>query len=158
MASLALKMVTLVWWGFTLNMTMNNLGGYIGGEILTPKISLILTYFGCFLSICRPRDPYFNPGGPTLLFMVSTILEKKIGQNDMSHAMAIPNINDVEVIFRIGPRAGPFDAFSHISRKFQYRVLSTYIFLNFSHHSESNDMQQPYVLINGLGVRGPLSV
>ena len=71
----------------------------------------------------------------------------------MSHAMFLLNINGVAGTVGNRPRAGSFDLFSPVDRKFSYRVLSTYIFLNFSHHSESNDMRQPHVLINGLGVR-----
>ena len=71
----------------------------------------------------------------------------------MSHAMFLPNINGVAGTVGNRPRAGPFGLFSSVDRNFSYRVLSTYIFLNFSHHSESNDMRQPHVLINSLGVR-----
>lgn len=69
----------------------------------------------------------------------------------MSHAMIIPDTYDVAVIIGIGPRAGPFGLFSPKTRNFRYRILSVYTFLNFSHHSASNDMQQPYVLTNRLG-------
>ena len=78
---------------------------------------------------------------------------EKIGQSHMSHALSLPNINGVASTVGNQPRAGPFGLFSSVDRNFSYRVLSTYIFLNFSHHSESNDMRQPHVLINGLGVR-----
>ena len=71
----------------------------------------------------------------------------------MSHAMLLANVNGVAGNVENRPRAGSFGLFSSVDRKFSYRVLSTYIFLNFSHHSESNDMRQPHALINGLGVR-----
>ena len=76
----------------------------------------------------------------------------------MSHAMLLANVNGASGTVGNRPRAGPFGLFSSVDRKFSYRVLSTYIFLNFSHHSESNDMRQPHVLINGLGIRLPLRV
>ena len=69
----------------------------------------------------------------------------------MSNPMIIPHSYDVAVIIGIGPRADPFGLFSPITRNFGYRVLSIYTFLNCSHHSASNDMQQPYVLTNRLG-------
>ena len=78
---------------------------------------------------------------------------EKIGQSHMSHAMLLANVNGVSG--SVGNRlcAGSFGLFSSVDRKLSYRILSTYIFLNFSHHPESNDMRQPHVLINGLGVR-----
>ena len=76
----------------------------------------------------------------------------------MSHAMFLPNINAAAGTVGNRPRAGPFGIFSSVDRNFSYRVLSTYIFLNFSHHSESNDMRQPHVLINGSGVRYSLRI
>ena len=69
----------------------------------------------------------------------------------MSHDMVIPKIVEVTVIVRIGLCAGPFDLFSSKTRKFQYRVLLIYTFLNFSHHSASNEYQQPYAVSNSLG-------
>ena len=76
----------------------------------------------------------------------------------MTHALSLPNINGVASTVGNQPRAGPFGLFSSVDRNFSYRVLSTYIFLNFSHHSESNDMRQPHVLIKGSGVRYPLRI
>ena len=71
----------------------------------------------------------------------------------MSHAMLLANVSGASGTVGNRPRAGPFGLFSSVDRKLSYRVLSPYTFLNFSHHSESNDMRQPHVLINGLGVR-----
>ena len=65
--------------------------------------------------------------------------------------IVISNINEVAVDII----TGPFDLFSPVDRHFGYRVLSTHIYLKFSHHSESNDMRQPHVLINGLGNSTP---
>ena len=58
-----------------------------------------------------------------------------------------------EMLVKIRQRARSLDAFSHLYRDFQYRLISTYTFSESSRHSEHNDMRQGYVLINRLGCR-----
>ena len=62
----------------------------------------------------------------------------------MQHAMLIPEIHEFSMLAKMRQRARSLDAFSHLYRDFPYRILSTYTFSNFSHHSASNDMRQPY--------------
>ena len=57
------------------------------------------------------------------------------------------------MLVKMRQRARSLDAFSHLYRDFQYRLISTYTFSESSCHSESNDMRQGYVLINRLGCR-----
>ena len=44
----------------------------------------------------------------------------------------------------------PFDLFPPKTQNFQHRVLSIYAFLNFTHHSASNELQQLYAVSNSL--------
>ena len=62
------------------------------------------------------------------------------------------------MLVKMRQRARSLDAFSHLYRDFQYRLISTYTFSESSCHSESNDMRQGYVLINRLGCRAPWRV
>ena len=75
---------------------------------------------------------------------------EKIWQNDMLHDLVIPKIIEVAVITRIGLRAGPFDLFPPKTQNFQHRVLSIYAFLNFTHNSASDELQQLYAVSNSL--------
>ena len=61
----------------------------------------------------------------------------------MQHAMLIPEIHEFSMLVKMRQRARSLDAFSHLYRDFQYRLISTY-----TCHSEHNDMRQGYVLIN----------
>ena len=62
------------------------------------------------------------------------------------------------MLVKMRQRARSLDAFSHLYRDFQYRLISTYAFSESSCHSESNDMRQGYVLINRLECRAPWRV
>ena len=72
----------------------------------------------------------------------------KITRIGMSHAMVKWNTKETMVVGPIWPLADTFDLFSEISRKLHIRLVSTYIFLNSSGHSLSNEMQQAYILTN----------
>ena len=50
------------------------------------------------------------------------------------------------MLVKMRQRARSLDAFSHLYRDFQYRLISTYTFSESSCHSESYDMRQVYVL------------
>ena len=76
----------------------------------------------------------------------------------MQHAMLIPEIHEFSMLVKMRQRARSLDAFSHLYRDFQYRLISTYTFSESSRHSEHNDMRQGYVLINRLGCRAPWRV
>ena len=76
----------------------------------------------------------------------------------MQHAMLIPEIHEFSMLAKMRQRARSLDAFSHLYRDFQYRLISTYTFSESSRHSEHNDMRQGYVLINRLGCRAPWRV
>ena len=68
----------------------------------------------------------------------------------MQHAMIISEMHGFSTLVKMRLRARSLDAFSHLYRDFQYRLMSTYTFSASSHHSESNDMRQPHVLTNML--------
>ena len=92
---------------------------------------------------------HISPQGPqNIFFLIHRIIGAKLGQNHMQHAMLIPEIHEFSMLVKMRQRARSLDAFSHLYRDFPYRILSTYTFSNFSHHSASNDMRQPYVLTN----------
>ena len=46
---------------------------------------------------------------------------------------------------------GVFDLFSRLFRKLLYRISYYYVFSTSSHHSESNDMRQPYDQVTSMG-------
>ena len=73
----------------------------------------------------------------------------------MQHAMIISEMHGFSTLVKMRLRARSLDAFSHLYRDFQYRLISTYTFSEPSRHSEHNDMRQGYVLINRLGCRAP---
>ena len=93
---------------------------------------------------------HISPQGPQNIyfFLIHRIIGAKLGRNHMQHAMLIPEIHEFSMLAKMRQRARSLDAFSHLYRDFPYRILSTYTFSNFSHHSASNDMRQPYVLTN----------
>ena len=78
------------------------------------------------------------------IFLIHRIIGAKLGRNHMQHAMLIPEIHEFSMLAKMRS----LDAFLHLYRDFLYRILSTYTLSNFSHHSASNDMRQPYVLTN----------
>ena len=98
--------------------------------------------------INRPRVP------KTYIFWNHCLIGAKLGQNHMQHAVLIPEIHEFSMLVKMRLRARSLDAFSHLFREFQYRLISTYTFSESSRHSEHNDMQQGYVLISGLGCSG----
>ena len=102
-----------------------------------------------------PNGPYIAPGSPKHFFLIHRIIGAKLGQNHMQHAMLIPDIHEFSMLVKMRQRARSLDAFSHLYRDFQYRLISTYTFSESSRHSEHNDMRQGYVLINRLGCRAP---
>ena len=94
---------------------------------------------------------HISPQGPqNIFFLIHRIIGAKLGQNHMQHAMLIPEIHEFSMLAKMRQRARSLDAFSHLYRDFQYRLMSTYTFSASSHHSESNDMRQPHVLTNML--------
>ena len=102
---------------------------------------------------------HISPQGPqNIFFFIHRIIGAKLGQNHMQHAMLIPEIHEFSMLVKMRQRARSLDAFSHLYRDFQYRLISTYTFSESSRHSEHNDMRQGYVLINRLGCRAPWRV
>ena len=104
-----------------------------------------------------PQEQKYNLilESPKHIFLIHRIIGAKLGQNHMQHAMLIPEIHEFSMLVKMRQRARSLDAFSHLYRDFQYRLISTYTFSESSCHSESNDMRQGYVLINRLGCRAP---
>ena len=99
---------------------------------------------------------HISPQGPqNIFFLIHRIIGSKLGQNHMQHAMLIPEIHEFSMLVKMRQRARSFDAFSHLYRDFQYRLISTHTFSESSCHSEHNDMRQGYVLINRLVCRAP---
>ena len=97
------------------------------------------------------NEPISYPWQPKMNIYISIVSDITSIAQRYSCDIVISNINEVAVDII----TGPFDLYSPVYRHLGYRVLLTHIYLKFSHHSESNDMRQPHVLINGLGNSSP---
>ena len=127
--------------------------GYYSKNVL--KNSQYFVIFGDFLGIGpinRPRMP------KTYIFWNHCLIRAKLSGKHMQHAMIISEMHEFSTLLKTRLRARSLDAFSHLYREFQYRLISTYTFSESSRHFEHNDMRQGYVLINRLGCRAPWRV
>ena len=97
---------------------------------------------------------HISPQGPQNIFLIHRIIEAKLGQNHMQHAMLIPEIHEFSMLVKMRQRTRSFDAFSHLYRDFQYRLISTYTLSGLSRYSEHSDTRQGYVPISRLGYSG----
>ena len=85
------------------------------------------------------------------IFFINSLSWQKMVKNHVSHAKVQANMTWVTTMCTFSPCTGSFDLFVRLFRKLSYRIIYWCVFPASSHHSESNEMRQAYVLSDSFG-------